>query len=350
MAGQQETMIIAVVLLVTGYLYSTGKLKFLEDLLNNGGTGGPGGGSTPPVVPPSGGGGGSGADGPVLWDSNTDGGWNNGQKRTVSGTEGDQSPDGGGLYTAASGGPHLIIDGDGVAHLEAGTGHGRIYIKACNYNAMIEGEFMMETSNLDNFTFKLRNRHGMGGSCENRFGGVGAHIEPSSCGVKIEKCHNVHEQGTDKSLPKPVSVGQWVKVRFYVQDTADGGIGQKIEIDWNDGAGFIETLNTVFTNPQSFYMDKETFLRESEFWIRINNTGTASVAMKNIRLIDLGDGPATAGYAKSFLGTRSLRGRVSKSWANPAYKQAYFAKRSYYMTRALTTNNNNLDDEEGCYP
>jgi|SRR5215212_9564270 len=288
---QSSELIIVLAVAVIGYFaYSKGLLDdLISQLLNNGGSGGGGGGTKPPPVTGGGGGGGGGSgspSGPVLWDSNDY--WNDGQSRIVNDTEGDQSACGGGLYMAASGSPRLIIDGDGVAHLEHDGGHGRVYIKSCNYNAMLEGEFMFEDDEIENFTFKLRNRHSMGGVCENRFGGVGCHFERSANGVKIEKCHNIHESGTDEALPKTIAKGQWIKVRFYVHDTEDGsGIAQKIEIDFNDGNGFVETLNSVFGSPQDFYMDKETFLNESEFWIRVNSSGRGKVAMKNVRLIDL---------------------------------------------------------------
>jgi len=72
--------------------------------------------------------------GELLYDSNIHGQWNNGVARTVEDSEGDQSANGKGLYTAASGNPKLHIQGDGTAILECDDGHGRIYLKVCNHN------------------------------------------------------------------------------------------------------------------------------------------------------------------------------------------------------------------------
>jgi hypothetical protein len=224
--------------------------------------------------------------GPILYDSNKDGGWNNGTARRVQGKEGSQSPNGKGFYTAASGKPRFIIDGKGVGKLEADGGHGRIYVQATNYNSSLSGELKFDTASLDNTTWKLRNRHDQGGACENRFGGVGGHLEKTTCGVKIEKCHNTHEKGTDKPLPKPIPVGQWIGFRFTVCDTPDKkGIRQTIEVDYKDGKGFVTTLDTTFTNPPAYYMDEATFTKDSNFWLRINNTATASASYRNVRLV-----------------------------------------------------------------
>ena len=118
--------------------------------------------------------------GDVLWDSNIH--LKTGQKFTVTDTYGNQEPDGKGVFMAASGSPRLIVDADGTFHLEADAGHGRVYIKARNYNARMEGELMFEDSNIRNTTLRLRSRHNMGGSCENRFGGFGVTVERAEPG------------------------------------------------------------------------------------------------------------------------------------------------------------------------
>lgn len=227
----------------------------------------------------------SGITGEVLWDSNVHGKWKNGKKRTIDGEEGSQAENGKGLYTAASGNPRLHVDGNGVARLEADAGHGRIYVQATNYNATLSGEFMFEDANIDNTTWKLRNRRDQGGSCENRFGGVGGHLERTTVGVKIEKCRNERESGTDKDLPKPLSNKKWYGFSFTVKDTAGKkGINQIIKVDYKDGKGLIEVLNVTFPNPPAYYMDEATFMKGSNFWIRINNESTGSVAYRNVKL------------------------------------------------------------------
>lgn len=249
--------------------------------------------------------------GEVLWDSNRDGKWNNGVKRIVKGTEGSQSPNGKGIFTAASGNPRLIIDGNGVAHLQADAGHGRIYVNATNYNSQLSGELMFEDDKIDNTTWKLRSRHGESGSCENRFGGVGAHLERNSSGFKIEKCHNVHESGVDKPLPKPIPTGKWIGFRFTVYDTADKkGIFQSLDIDYKDGTGFKRVNSTVSQNPPAYYTNASLYNQQSYFWIRINNTQTGQVAYKNVKLINISSPPTTiarplvqAAYAYAYAGS-----------------------------------------------
>ena len=95
--------------------------------------------------------------GDVLWDSNIH--LKTGQAFKVTGTYGSQEPDGKGVFMAASGSPRLIVDADGTFHLEADAGHGRVYIKARNYNAMMEGELMFEDDVIRNTTLRLRSRH-----------------------------------------------------------------------------------------------------------------------------------------------------------------------------------------------
>jgi DNA-binding beta-propeller fold protein YncE len=229
--------------------------------------------------------------GKVLWDSNIH--MKVDKITTVKGTFGDQKIDGKGFYTAASGSPRCILYPDGKFELEADSGHGRIYVKAKNYNARLEGELMFVDSNLDNTTWKLRNRHGMGGDCQNRFGGVGGVLERGTAGsgaveTKIEKCHNEHESGQSGNLPKAVNAGQWIGFKYSVFDTpSKDGIVQQLEIDYKDGQGFKKVLDATFKNPPAYYVDKNKFMENSEFWIRINNSKTGKVAYKNVRLIEI---------------------------------------------------------------
>ena len=67
-------------------------------------------------------------DDKVLYDSNRDGKWDNGKKRTVVKSEGDIKANGKGLYMAASGSPQLEIQGDGEAWLVTKPGFGRFYV------------------------------------------------------------------------------------------------------------------------------------------------------------------------------------------------------------------------------
>jgi hypothetical protein len=228
--------------------------------------------------------------GDVLWDSNIHGKWNNGQKRTVDDKEGDQSPDGKGFYTAASGNPRLIIDGDGMAHLEADAGHGRIYIKAKNYNARLEADFMFEDENIDNLSLKLRTRHQEGGDCKNRFGGFGASIDRTGTetGFKTEKCHNIHENSIDGNLPAPIQGKKWHRFAFSCYDSPDKKqVNMKMEIDYKDGQGFKTALTGKHSNPPADYIDEATFMKESYIWLRVNNEETGRVAFKDVKLIKI---------------------------------------------------------------
>ena len=239
------------------------------------------GGVTPAPAPVS---------GDLLWSSNTHGHWNNGVVRTVTDSEGDQSPDGKGFFMAASGNPELRIKGNGEADLAAGAGHGRVYCLATNFDSVLQGEFRINTSSIENTTWKLRSRHGESGDCENRIGGFGCHVSRSEAGFQIEKCHNEHEPAIEKALPKPIATGQWVKFRFTVKNVAATSIFQQIEIDYNDGAGFRVVNSTTRTNAPFYYVDKDTFMEQSYFWIRINNDSAGSVTYKNVTLTDIGEG------------------------------------------------------------
>src|SRR6185436_695823 len=63
--------------------------------------------------------------GNVIYDSNTDGQWANGVPRIVKGKDGNTSPNGKGIFTAASGSPEVHIDGQGTARLITRPGFGR---------------------------------------------------------------------------------------------------------------------------------------------------------------------------------------------------------------------------------
>ena len=107
---------------------------------------------------------------------------------------------------AASGNPKLIVEADGSFHLEADEGHGRVYVKACNYNSKTTGETMFEDGNIDDTNIKVRNRHQMGGDCDNRQGGIGCVWEqPNKIESKLEVCHdggnpNTIDETTSKNM------------------------------------------------------------------------------------------------------------------------------------------------------
>lgn len=225
--------------------------------------------------------------GTLLYDSNTHGKWNNGVKRTVTKTDGSYTPDGKGLSTAASGSPRLIIDGNGIAHLEADAGHGRIYIKAKNYNARLEFDFMFEDTNIDNISFKMRSRHQEGGDCANRFGGFGGSIDRvgGTIGFKTEECHNIHSNSIDGKLPTALKGQTWYRAGISVYDSPDKKqVNLKFEIDYKDGKGFVTALTGSHKNPKAPYVDEASFAKDSYIWLRINNEKTGRVAFKDVKM------------------------------------------------------------------
>lgn len=221
----------------------------------------------------------------LLYDSNVDGKWNNNVARTVSGgKDGDTGPNGKGLYTAASGSPKFIIDGNGVGTLETQPGFGRIYIAACNYNATLEYEFNIQSGSVDNLSEKCRSRHQMGDPPEHRFGGLGSHVALSGeVGFKVEKYHNVQLNGSKGTLPKKLALNTWYKSKYEYKDSADQKAIEFIRwIDFSDGAGFVKVLEGKETAIEPYFIDKASFDKQSEFWLRLNGSG--KISFKNVKL------------------------------------------------------------------
>ena len=227
---------------------------------------------TGPTIPPI-------ETGKAAYDSNTNGGWANGQARTVTGADGNIQPDGKGLEMHASGDPTLIIDGQGTAILQCQPGHGRAYIFAKNYNGVLEEEIMFD-ANVENHTIQTRSRHQEGGDGPNRFGGLSAKVSPVDVGLKIERFHNEHLADTEKPLATKLELGKWHKVKYTFNDTADGkGIYQKLEVN---GQIVIEQTTTEGIEP--YFQDKASFAKNSYFWLRMNNTKAAKLGIRNVKL------------------------------------------------------------------
>jgi hypothetical protein len=183
----------------------------------------------------------------------------------------------------ASGSPRLRIEGNGVATLVSQPGHGRVYIDSVNYKAVTEYELRFNDTNIDNHTCQTMSRHQEGGAGPNRFGGLSHEIDRAGCGSKIENYHNVHISGPDAKLPKPIAVGQWVKVRYTdIPDQASKSIQTKIEIDF-DGSGFVKCLEHKYTGLEDYMVDEATLRKISYTWLRVNNTKTGSVSFRNFK-------------------------------------------------------------------
>jgi len=204
----------------------------------DGGTGTGGGGENPPPQPPTTG---------LLWDSNRDGKWNDGNKREITTKQGGQTPDDKSIFVAASGSPKLIIDGNGVAHLQAGSG-------GC-----------------DNISLKGLCRHQEGGDGPNRGGGEGFSIAHADWDSKRERFHNEHVSIGSGNLPKKVDDNKWYTARFSWKHEGSG-IRLIGEIDYNDGNGFQILMNKLDSNPDPWFLDKALNAKNSYFWIRLNNS------------------------------------------------------------------------------
>lgn len=228
--------------------------------------------------------------GKVLWDSNIH--LKTGQEYTIDGSHGNTGPDGKGIVMAASGNPQLNVHADGSFDLEADAGHGRAYIMAKNYNAVMEGEIMIDDdfSVVRNSTWRLRSRHQEGGDCSNRGGGFGAtfEMEEQLAEYETESCHNLHENSIKKPLAKKVQKGQWIKFKYYCcNEPGDQSVAFKTLYDYGDGAGFVEVNKGRHPNPPSRLMDKALNEKNSYAWLRINNEGRGKVHYKNVRIIEI---------------------------------------------------------------
>jgi len=173
----------------------------------------------------------------ALWDSNVNGKWNDGVKRTLTTKEGGQKPNDKSIFVAASGSPKLDIDGDGVAHLVAGTG-------------------------CDNLSIRLRSRHQ--GECNNvslppeqRFGGHGWAIDKTGAvEFKTEEYHNVHSNA--HSFSSAIDPGtEW----HHVHQTCKGNIST-FTID-GKLVGSVTVVN---------HGDDSLLAKNSYIWLRMNNS------------------------------------------------------------------------------
>lgn len=232
------------------------------------------------VVPP---------DDKVLYDSNKDGGWDNGKARTVGkgGHDGDIKANGKGIFTAASGNPKVEIDGKGTATLITEPGFGRFYLCVCNYNAQLDFDFMIKSGSVDNMSIKGRSRHQSGGDPPNRFGGLGNATSLVDTDFKIEEYHNVHDSGYDQKLSPKLELGKWYHKRYIYHDIAGDAKGIKME-DWlggEDGKDLKKVFERTETKPSTASMNKALFAKESWIWFRLNGSG--SISFKNVKVTAL---------------------------------------------------------------
>jgi hypothetical protein len=123
---------------------------------------------SPPPTPPS-----PPANGTVLWDSNVNGKWNNGRKRTMTSAH-EFDPDSKNVEVAAGSSRKFEVFGDGTAKI---TGdRARIYVHVNNYNAQMEILYIPNPSLDNTLSLRLRSRHNEPDPPENRFGGYGVAV------------------------------------------------------------------------------------------------------------------------------------------------------------------------------
>ena len=213
------------------------------------------------VVPPS---------GDVLWDSNTNGHWNNGHSRVITLAR-QFDPDDPTTEVAAGSvlDRRFEVKGDGTALLSGANA--RIYTHVNNYDAQMEVTFVMN-STLDNLSLRLRSRHNEYDPHENRFGGFGCSIAHGTFKIQRENFHNDHTNiKNDTSLPRNLENGKSYTVRFSVFDDANKKVVHKIEIDYDGNGTFTPIITINDNNPFAYMVDRNRYEGsgdKSYIWVR----------------------------------------------------------------------------------
>jgi hypothetical protein len=233
--------------------------------------------TTPP--PPS-----SPANGTVLWDSNVNGKWNNGRKRTITGAN-EFDPDCKDVEVAAGSSRKFEVFGDGTAKI---TGdRARIYVHVKNYNAQMEISFIPNPSLDNTLSLRLRSRHNEPDPHENRFGGYGVAISLDEAKPGREEYHNKHTSFPDFKLPHKMQYGKMYTLRYSVHDTADGKqVEMWLEIDYDNNGNFIEVGRWKDPKPLPYMLDKALYLKKSYVWVRVNgqHTGEEEEGPKDVEI------------------------------------------------------------------
>jgi hypothetical protein len=85
-------------------------------------------------------------------------------------------------------------------------------------------------------------------------------------------------------LPKAIGIGQWIKVRLTdIPDEEEKSISSKMEIDFNDGNGFVDCVEKKYNGLEGYMVNERSFKERSYTWFRINNTKRGSISIRNIR-------------------------------------------------------------------
>ena len=227
------------------------------------------------VVPPS---------GDVLWDSNTNGHWNNGHSRVITSAH-QFDPDDPTTEVAAGSRSdrRFEVKGDGTALLSGAKA--RIYTHVNNYDAQMEVTFVMN-STLDNLSLRLRSRHNESDPHENRFGGFGCSIAHGTFEIQRENFHNDHTTiKNDTSLPRNLENDKSYTVRFSVFDDANKEVVHKIEIDYDGNGTFTPIITINDNNPLAYMVDRNIYEGsgdKSYIWVRTNGSSPKNVELKRL--------------------------------------------------------------------
>jgi hypothetical protein len=222
---------------------------------------------SPPPTPPS-----PPANGTVLWDSNVNGKWNNGRKRTMTSAH-EFDPDSKNVEIAAGSSRKFEVFGDGIAKI---TGdRARIYVHVNNYNAQMEISYIPNPSLDNTLSLRLRSRHNEPDPPENRFGGYGVAVSLDEGKPGREEYHNEHTSFPDFKLPYKMEYGKMYTLRYSVHDTADGKqVEMWLEIDYDNNGNFIEVGRWKDPKPLPYMLDKALYLNKSYVWVRVNSQHT----------------------------------------------------------------------------
>ena len=212
------------------------------------------------------------ANGTVLWDSNVNGKWNNGRKRTITSAN-EFDPYSKNVEVAAGSSRKFEVSGDGTAKISGDRA--RIYIHVNNYNAQMEISYIPNPSLDNTLSLRLRSRHNEPDPPENRFGGYGVTVALDKVEAAREEYHNVHTSFPDFKLPRKMEYGKIYTLRYSVHDTADGKqVEMWLEIDYDNNGNFIEVGRWKDPKPLPYMLDKALYLKKSYAWVRVNGQNT----------------------------------------------------------------------------
>lgn len=221
--------------------------------------------------------------------SGSQGKWDNGQARTITGHE-EYDPFNDLMFISAGENRKLVIDGNGKA-TQSGA-RARQYILVSNYNASMEVEFKMNSS-LDNLSLRLRSRHNEGGGGSNRFGGYGCAVGHNSVEMNRENYHNDHKKFGDHSFSPSLSDGQVHRVRYLCEDVQNG---VRLTFQVFENGAFKTKASAIDTNPLDYMVDKDLSLTSgskygndisSYAWIRTNGNSPRDIEITDCIIRDI---------------------------------------------------------------